>query len=518
MSALSRGSASLRMMSPWDRIDAWVVEVDAEGCIVRANEAFEQGIGRDLSELQGENVLSYLGETGLRFERPLPAAAKTSFETFLQDREVSWRVYPVAEGREGALLFGEPVDASHRLLSVEASRQAEVYQFALDASAIVAMTDRQGNITYVNDRFCEVAQYEREEVLGKNHNILNSGLHERAFFKNMWATIARGQVWRGDIRNRAKDGSYYWVATTIVPVMDHRGNPRQYMAIRYEITERKMTEAALERTVRELALAREQERLHAEQLESALVNLQRAHRTIREEQAKLVQAEKLSSIGLLASGVAHEVNNPLAGVMACMKRLRSNRLEPKRREEYFDTVQEGLERIESTVRALLDFSRAQRSAEGEYDGLGLVQSCTRLASPAAARKNVRLELDEGPLRASKFKVDKGGALQGIMNLVVNAVQASPSHEVVRIGIEPPTRERPNLAGIRVRDEGKGMTSEVLERARDPFFSTKPEGEGTGLGLAVTSSVALAHGGDLSFDSRPGAGTTAVLWLPLSVAT
>jgi len=518
MSTLSRGSASLPTVSPWDRIDAWVVEVDADGRIVRANEAFERGIGRQLEALQGEDVIAHLGETGSWFERPLLAAANNSFETFVQDREVSWRVYRVAGGREGAVLFGEPVDGSERLLSVEASRQAEVYQFALNASAIVAMTDEKGNITYVNDRFCEIAQYEREEVLGKNHNILNSGLHERAFFKNMWATIGRGQVWRGDIRNRAKDGSYYWVATTIVPVLDHRGKPRQYIAIRYEITERKMAEAALERTVRELALAREQDRLHAEQLESALVNLQRAHRTIREEQAKLVQAEKLSSIGLLASGVAHEVNNPLAGVMACIKRLRGNQLKPERREEYFDTVQEGLERIESTVRALLDFSRQQASVEGEYDGLGLVQACTRLASPAAARKNVRLELDEPRLRASKFRVDKGGALQGIMNLIVNAVQASPRHEVVHIGIEPPQQERPGLAGIRVRDEGPGMTADVMERARDPFFSTKPEGEGTGLGLSVTTSVALAHGGDLTFDSRPGAGTTAVLWLPLVMAS
>ncbi|MEM6370361.1 MAG: PAS domain-containing sensor histidine kinase [Myxococcota bacterium] len=517
MSTVSKGSASLLPLSPWDHIDAWVVEVDVNGRIVRANEAFEQGVGRSVDELKGEDALIHLGETGPWFERTLLGAATRNFETFVGGEEVSWRMYPVAGGREGFLLFGEPVDASQRLLSVESSRQAEVYQFALDASAIVATTDARGNITYVNERFCEVAQYEREEVIGKNHNILNSGLHDRAFFKDMWATIGRGQVWRGDIRNRAKDGSYYWVSTTIVPVLDHRGNPKQYMAIRYEITERKMAEAALERMVRELALAREQDRLHAEQLEHALLNLQKAHRTIREEQAKLVQAEKLSSIGLLASGVAHEVNNPLAGVMACIKRLRHNELKAERREEYFETVQEGLERIQSTVRALLDFSRQQKSADGDYDGASLVQSCSRLVAPAAGRKNVLIDLDEVGLGASIFRVDRGNVLQGIMNLLVNAVQASPNGARVKVGIASPREGHPEQAGIRVRDEGPGMTADVLDKARDPFFSTKPEGEGTGLGLAVTSSVALAHGGDLTFDSRPGAGTTAILWLPLADA-
>ena len=133
-------------------------------------------------------------------------------------------------------------------------------KFALDASSIVAVTDRYGKIQYVNDKFCEISKYDRGELIGHDHRIINSGFHSKDFMRNLWQTISSGQVWHGDIKNRAKDDTYYWVHTTIVPFLDESGSPYQYLSIRNEVTELKRVEEELQQMMTHVMKVQEEER------------------------------------------------------------------------------------------------------------------------------------------------------------------------------------------------------------------------------------------------------------------
>lgn len=387
----------------------------------------------------------------------------------------------------------------------DARKDLEDYRSALDTSAIVATTDANGKITYVNDKFVEISKYARSELVGRTHKVINSGTHSKEFFREMWETINAGRVWKGDIRNRAKDGTHYWVATTIVPFLDAAGKPYQHLAIRFEITARKSAEEALERAVRELADLSERERQRAEALAEA-------NRRIVEEQSKLIQAEKLSSVGLLAAGVAHEINNPLAGVMSCVRALREGTLQEERRDEYFDAVRDGLERIRATVQGLLDFSRPQGTGVSEVLGADVVKSCLILLAPQLRKKNIEIVLDcEGDTRV--LRANRSQLVQASMNVLLNAIHASP--EGAKIEVDMVEDER--RIGLRFTDHGSGIPMELLARVTDPFFTTKEPGQGTGLGLAVTANLLQAHGGELAIASENGEGTVVTFWLPRAPA-
>ena len=212
----------------------------------------------------------------------------------------------------------------HEFALHETLKELADIKFALDQSTIVAITDQRGIITFVNDEFCRISKYSRDELLGQDHRIINSGYHPKEFIRDLWTTIASGQVWKGDLKNRAKDSSIYWVDTTIVPFLNSDGKPYQYVAIRHDITQLKVAE---------------------EKIIQQTVELQRA--------------AQLSFVGELAAGLAHEIKNPLAGIQGTVDILIRRRDASDPETEALKAIRHEVERIDGTVRALLDRARTR---------------------------------------------------------------------------------------------------------------------------------------------------------------
>jgi PAS domain S-box-containing protein len=225
----------------------------ADGYFKRVSPSFTQTLGWSEEELLARPFLDFVhpddqSATLLEVEKQVTRGEKVlAFENRYRHKDGPWRLLswtsvPYADG----IMYGAARDVTKSRAAEAELRTANEtladFKAALDEHAIVATTDRQGRITYVNDKFCAISKYSREELMGQDHRIINSGHHPKAFIRDLWQTITNGRVWHGEIKNRAKDGTNYWVATTIVPILDEFGKPTQYIAIRTDITERKLAE------------------------------------------------------------------------------------------------------------------------------------------------------------------------------------------------------------------------------------------------------------------------------------
>ena len=356
---------------------------------------------------------------------------------------------------------GSALAAAERALG-RSAKDLERLKYALDQSAIVAMTDVTGKITFVNDKFCEISKYSREELLGQNHRIINSGLHPVEFFREMYRTVGSGRVWRSEIRNRAKDGSLYWVDTTIVPFLDDRGRPQQYIAIRNDITERKRSEAALR------------------------------------AQTALVQLGKMAAI------VAHEVRNPLAGIRGAMQVI-ARRL-PVGTPEHgvVNDVVTRIDTLNDIVQDLLLFARPRQPAIATVPAASLLTNTIALLQEDPKFKGVAIVVDE---TRAQLKVDPEQLKLVLMNLLINSAQAMGGQGQIRVQVS----ETAGFQELRIIDQGPGIPPDVRDQLFEPFFTTKHRG--TGLGLATAKRIIEGHGGTIDLICPPSGGTVAILRVP-----
>lgn len=368
-------------------------------------------------------------------------------------------------------------------MNQELLKQLSDQKYALDQAAIVAATDAKGIITYVNDKFCEVSGYEREELVGKTHQIINSKTHPKSFFINLWKTISSGKVWRGEVCNRGKNGQLYWVYTTIVPFLDEQGKPIQYLSIRYEITE-----------------------------------LKQAQQVIQQQHEKLVAASRLSAIGEMSAAITHEINNPLGVILGRVEMMKSmladKELDREGLLKMVDHIDVTGHRIAKIVNSMKTMAHHQEEEPPQRVSIkSILEDALDLCLHRFERHGIQIK---------KANIDQNlyvecrshQIVQVLVNLLNNSFDAISNKTEKWVQIE--VRSNNDNLEILVSDCGSGIPEEVQRKMFNPFFSTKTVQYGTGLGLSISQSLLQKNGGTLEYDSQ-NPHTCFILSLPRSKA-
>ncbi len=371
-----------------------------------------------------------------------------------------------------------------------ALRELNDVRSALDEHAIVAITDSRGKINYVNDKFCAISQYSREELIGKDHRIINSGYHPKNFIRNLWQTIGAGHVWKGEIKNRAKDGSFYWVDTTIVPYLGPDGKPSQYIAIRADITERKKAEEALQQAQHSL-------QAHAANLEQ----------TVTERTAQL--QEKVGELEAFSYSVSHDMRQPLRSMQGyaslLLEELPNLDKEPRR---YLERIKNSSSRLDRLIQDVLTYSRATR-AEGALAKIDLDPMIRDIVDTYPALRGVDIDVQVGPVEVLGYDV---ALTQCVSNLLGNAVKFMPEGRAPKIKIW--TEVNGTHVRINVQDNGIGIAEADQQRIFDIFARVHSEDvyDGTGIGLSIVKKAVEKMGGRVGLESELTKGS--IFWMDL----
>jgi PAS domain S-box-containing protein len=469
--------------------------VDTEGNILEVNNAFCGMLGRDRKELIGHRASKFSSEGSFANHEEMIANItiqdhREYENTFINklgghvDTKINANPIKDIKGTVvGAFSFISDITAYKRaeIALAEKVKELDFQKYALDEHAIVSIANLKGNITYVNDKFCEISGYPREELLGQNHRILKSGEHSEAFYINLWETISGGKPWHGEIKNLKKNGEEYWVNATIVPFVTEQKKSFRYIAIRTDITVRK-----------------EKEKIAQLAQKSA-------------EDANRSKSEFLANM-------SHEIRTPMNAIMGMSDLALQTSLDDTQR-DYIDKVHRSAESLLGIINDILDFSKIEAGQldmevtnfrlEDVLDNLNSVLSLKTeeigVGLNFIVPSELPLALIGDPLRLGQILINLGG----------NAAKFTEAG-MIEISVqehEPGKAQNKNQIGLHfsIKDTGIGMSQEQQDRLFKAFnqadSSTTRKYGGTGLGMTISRHLIQMMGGKIWVESAEGVGST-----------
>ncbi|WP_051309533.1 response regulator [Desulfogranum japonicum] len=369
-------------------------------------------------------------------------------------------------------------------------------QRALDQHAIVSITDANGNITYINENFLHTTGYDKLELLGKNHRILQSGVHSPEFYDDLWQTISSGRTWNQEICNRKKNGEYYWVDTTIVPLIGKDNRPERFISIGTDITVRKNTEAELVESRRQA------------------------------DSASFAKSRFLANM-------SHEFRTPLNSIIGLTRIVTQRQdLNPEIKEDV-DRIHIAGQMLLSLVNDILDLSKIEAGEINiemvPFQLDSVLSELAALLTTQARQKGIGLIIDSLPATINGYVISDPTRLRQILlNLLNNAIKFTGSG-IVSLSVEPAGSIHISDDGTRhkrlrflVKDTGSGIPEDLLPTLFDAFRQadssiTRKHG-GTGLGLAIVKQLCEEMGGEVHVESTDGVGSSFTVELPFRIAT
>ncbi|MDD4976599.1 MAG: PAS domain-containing protein [Bacteriovorax sp.] len=369
--------------------------------------------------------------------------------------------------------------------------------------SLVTITDVNGKIIYVNDKFCKISGYSFSEVIGHNHNITSSGLHDKTYWVNFWKTIKSGKVFNGIMVNRNKNGELYYVDTTIVPIFTETNEIYQYISMRTDVTH-----------LQKLKMKTD---VYSSELK---VEVEFKEKKLRETQAQLIQSAKLAALGELSSGLAHELNNPLFLIQGFSANLKEKIEENHQAEGYADMIDDANEiynnciRMTNLIKHFREFTRLSSDDFVDVDIHSTIINSLHFFKEQFRLNEIHFELS---LNAIEYYV--AGVSNRLEQVLVNLLSNSRDSLLEKVMSERrlihiKTISDGNNIKIIFSDNGIGIDSKNINKITDPFFTTKKVNQGTGLGLSIAHSIIDEVGGAIECKSIINEGAEFEITMPL----